>query len=527
MRTSLRDRLFSATRWRLTLLNATVLCTILLLLTGFLYLVEAATTDAEINRLLAHVVQQERGEDLVQILQRRQLVIDPPRPFSPAPLQAFFLLVDTQGRVHEGAAYLLPGLPDQGALQQALTTRTSDVREITLHGVHLRLVTAPVLDHTGKPVGVIQVYVSLAGRDSELSRLLLVLLVSSALGIGVSALAARFLAVRALIPVQRAYEQQEQFVADASHELRAPLTLLQADVEVLKRALEPLPPSGMGAGSIPGTEQMRANVVEPCLGDRYPLAGTRPKTAGTLSGGQVTRPKTPGGDPLLALSSADVEVIDEMHTEIGHMNALIADLLTLARYDAGMHPFTKQVVVLSPLLSSVVDRLTMQAVQAQVTLHLLLPDDPEHLAVEGDPTALRRLFLALLHNAITYTPVGGQVWLEAKGIPTINRGTTRVAVSVRDTGCGIAATDLPHLFTRFYRADKARTRSGPTSEGQSPGGTGLGLAIAQAIVERHGGTITAFSPGEGQGSTFTVVLKRIEQEAMISTPLPARHAFPP
>src|SRR2546427_7589007 len=132
MRTSLRDRLFSATRWRLTLLNATVLCTILLLLTGFLYLVEAATSDAEINRLLANVVQQERGENLVQILQRRQPIIDPPRPFSPAPLQAFFLLVDTQGRVHEGVAYLLPGLPDQSALQKTLTTRTPDLREITL-----------------------------------------------------------------------------------------------------------------------------------------------------------------------------------------------------------------------------------------------------------------------------------------------------------------------------------------------------------------------------------------------------------
>ncbi len=472
MRTSLRDALFSATRWRLTLLNVTVLCTILLLLTGFLYLVEAATTDAEINRLLARMVQQEREEDLVQILQRSQPVIDPPRPFSPAPLQAFFLLVDTQGRVHEGAAYLLPGLPDQGALQKALATRTPDLREITLHGVHLRLATVPVLDHTGKPVGVIQAYVSLAGRDSELERLLLVLLVGGALGIGISALAARFLAVRALVPVQRAYEQQEQFVADASHELRAPLTLLQADVEVLKRALKPLPSSETGAGSAQGTERMRG---------------------------------TEGGDLLLALSSVDMEVIDEMHAEIGHMNALIADLLTLARYDAGMLPFTKQVVVLSPLLTSMVDRLTMQAVQAQVTLHLLLPDDPEPLAVEGDPTALRRLFLALMHNAITYTPVGGQIWLEAKGIPG-----KRVAVSVRDTGCGIAETDLPHLFTRFYRADKARTRSGPMREGQSPGGTGLGLAIAQAIVERHGGTITASSPGEGQGSTFTVVLKRDE-----------------
>src|SRR2546427_7792273 len=128
MRTSLRDALFSATRWRLTLLNVTVLCTILLLLTGFLYLVEAATTDAEINRLLARMVQQEREEDLAQILQRSQPVIHPPRPFSPAPLQAFFLLVDPQGRIHEGVAYLLPGLPDQGAVQQVLATRTSDLR---------------------------------------------------------------------------------------------------------------------------------------------------------------------------------------------------------------------------------------------------------------------------------------------------------------------------------------------------------------------------------------------------------------
>ena len=489
MSTSVRDALFSATRWRLTLLNVTVLCTILLLLTGFLYLVEAATTDAEINRLLAQVVQQERGEDLVQIVQRRQPVIDPPRSFSPAPLQAFFLLVDTQERVHEGAAYVLPGLPDQGALQQVMATRTSDLLEITLHGVHLRLATVPVLDRTGKPVGVIQAYVSLAGRDSELERLLLVLLVGSALGIGVSALAARFLAVRALIPIQRAYEQQEQFVADASHELRAPLTLLQADVEVLKRALESLPLPGTRAESMPGTEHMRG---------------------------------MEGGETLLTLSSADMEVIDEMHAEIGHMNALITDLLTLARYDAGMHPFTKHVVVLSPLLSSMVDRLSMQTAQAQLTLHLLLPDDPEHLAVEGDPTALRRLFLALLQNAITYTPVGGQIWLEAKGIPG-----KRVAVSVRDTGCGIAATDLPHLFTRFYRADKARTRSGPIREGQSPGGAGLGLAIAQAIVERHGGTITASSRGEGQGSTFTVVLKRIGQERTNATPLPARYESPP
>ncbi len=263
-------------------------------------------------------------------------------------------------------------------------------------------------------------------------------------------------------------------MADASHELRAPLTLLQADVEVLKRALKPLPPSRTSAESMAETGHMRG---------------------------------TEGGDPLLALSSADVEVIDEMHAEIGHMNALITDLLTLASCDAGMHPFAKQVVVLSAQLSSIIDRLRIQAVQAQLTLHLLLPEDAEPLAVEGDPAALRRLFLALLHNAISYTPAGGQIWLEAKGI-----AGKRVAVSVRDTGCGIAEADLSHLFTRFYRADKARTRSGMTKAEPSPGGAGLGLAIAQAIVERHGGTITASSSGEGQGSTFTVMLKRIGHE---------------
>jgi signal transduction histidine kinase len=89
-------------------------------------------------------------------------------------------------------------------------------------------------------VGAIQAYVSLQGRDSELERLLWVLLGGSTLGMLLALLAARFLASRALIPIGRALEQQEQFVADASHELRAPLTLLQADVEVLNRALRPL-----------------------------------------------------------------------------------------------------------------------------------------------------------------------------------------------------------------------------------------------------------------------------------------------
>jgi signal transduction histidine kinase len=462
--------LFRTLGWRLTVLNGAVLCAILLLLSGALYLSEVVATDAQINQLLTQTVQQEREEDLVQILQSRQPIVDPPRPFSPAPLQAFFLLIDTQGRVHEGTSTLLAGLPDQGAVQRVLATGATDVRERTVDGFRLRLETVPVLDRTGKPTGVIQVYVSLAGRDAELERLLLVLLGGSALAMGIATLGARFLALRALVPIHRAFSQQEQFVADASHELRAPLTLLQADVEVLKRALEPLPPAGSDAERRQGT-----------------------------GGSNVS------DDPaaVFFLSSADLEVIDEMHAEIRHMRTLISDLLTLARYDAGRHPFDLQVVELAPLLTSIVERLSSHVTQKHLSLSLHLPDDPSSLTVVGDPAALRRLFLALLHNAITYTPAGGQIWLGANPV-----AGTGIEITVRDTGRGIAPDDLPHVFARFYRADKARTRHPPVADETGLGGTGLGLAIAQSIVERQGGIITVYSAGEGQGSTFTVVLQR-------------------
>lgn len=462
--------LFRTLGWRLTLLNGAVLCALLLLLSGALYLSEVVATDAQINQLLAQTVQQERVEDLLQTLQSRQPIVDPPRRLSPAPLQAFFLLTDTKGRVHEGTSALLAGLPDQEAVQRALATGTPDVRERTVDGFHLRLETVPVLDRTGKPAGVIQVYVSLAGRDAELERLLLVLLGGCALAVGTVALAARFLAMRALIPIHRAFAQQEQFVADASHELRAPLTLLQADVEVLKRALEPLPPPGADTEWRQGTESSAVS-----------------------------------GDPaaVFFLSAADLEVIDEMHAEIGHMRTLIGDLLTLARYDAGKHPFDLQLIELTPLLASIVNRLSSHVTQAHLSLSLQLLDDPSSLAVAGDPAALRRLFLVLLHNAISYTPAGGQIWLGAKLV-----AGTRIEITVRDTGRGIAPENLPHVFTRFYRADKARTHHPSVADEMRSGGTGLGLAIAQSIVAHHGGIMTVYSAGEGQGSTFTVVLKR-------------------
>ena len=113
------------------------------------------------------------------------------------------------------------------------------------------------------------------------------------------------------------------------------------------------------------------------------------------------------------------------------------------------------------------------------------------IVVDGDETALRRLLLILVDNAVKYTPPGGRV-----NVRLAHEGDA-AGIRVSDTGIGIAAADVPHVFDRFWRADKVRSRAA--------GGTGLGLAIARWIVDRHRGTIVVSSE-IGKGSTFTVTL---------------------
>src|SRR5262249_51181433 len=116
---------------------------------------------------------------------------------------------------------------------------------------------------------------------------------------------------------------------------------------------------------------------------------------------------------------------------------------------------------------------------------------PSECSIVGDPEALRRLMLILLDNAVRYTPAGGS--LRVRLIP--NGGTA--TVEVEDTGSGIPAEDLPHIFERFYRAAKDRSRE--------TGGTGLGLSIAQWLAKQHGGEISVESK-LAAGSVFRVVL---------------------
>ena len=171
------------------------------------------------------------------------------------------------------------------------------------------------------------------------------------------------------------------------------------------------------------------------------------------------------------------------------MGVLIGHLLFLAR-NQGRLPTTRlQLVDLVGVLQDLVADYQTQASDKKLDLLSEFPQSPIMLKLE--PELLRQAVSNLLSNACRYTPAGGKIWLK------LWHSSHGVVIEVKDTGIGIAAEDLPHIFERFYRVDKARSRH--------TGGFGLGLAIAQQIIQAHGGHITV-SSCPGQGSTFQINL---------------------
>ena len=186
------------------------------------------------------------------------------------------------------------------------------------------------------------------------------------------------------------------------------------------------------------------------------------------------------------LASADRGSIDNLHEETIFLQRLIADLEDLASADAGQLAMRRERVDLVPVLRRVVG--SMAAGGARIELK----ESGGPCEVEGDPDRLEQVFRNLLTNARTHTPADGRIEVRAA------RDGAAIEVVVADSGAGIHADHLPHVFDRFYRADRSRSRA--------TGGAGLGLAIARQLVTAHGGTIAAASDGPERGATFTVRL---------------------
>jgi two-component system, OmpR family, phosphate regulon sensor histidine kinase PhoR len=180
--------------------------------------------------------------------------------------------------------------------------------------------------------------------------------------------------------------------------------------------------------------------------------------------------------------------------EIDTLTQMVEELLELSRIESGEVPLKIAPTEVCDLLVIPLDRLLPQAERNGVKIESEIPDDLP--LVWADAERMQRVVSNLLHNAIKFTPEGGLIHLKANINDT--PGTIpEIIVSVKDTGDGIAADDLPRVFERFYKSDRARTR------GQ--GGTGLGLAIAKHLIEAHGGRIWVKSK-EGKGSTFFFTL---------------------
>ena len=208
---------------------------------------------------------------------------------------------------------------------------------------------------------------------------------------------------------------------------------------------------------------------------RTPLAVLRADVERAMS------PRASTNDQLVAL--------EEALQEVARMADLVDSLLTLARADEGRFDLHREPVHLEPLVREVFETAVILGESAGLTVSMPILEDA---VVMGDRPRLRHMFLNLVTNAIKYTPSG-----------TVDVSLTKhdeaALFSVRDTGIGISAADLPYVFDRFWRADRVRTRA------SERGGFGLGLAISQYIAQAHGGTLTATSR-LGRGSTFVVTL---------------------
>ncbi len=207
---------------------------------------------------------------------------------------------------------------------------------------------------------------------------------------------------------------------------------------------------------------------------RTPLAGLK-ALVDTLRGGAIDDP--PAARRFLKRMDAEVDALTQM----------VEELLELSRIESGQVPLRLAPTPVAEMVIPPVERLRPQAERAGLELTILLP--PQLPQVLADTDRARLVLTNLVHNAVKFTPPGGRITVAA------HPAGDEMVFSVQDTGVGIPAEDLPRIFERFYKADRAR----------SGGGTGLGLAIAKHVVQSHGGRIWAESV-EGQGSTFYFTL---------------------
>jgi signal transduction histidine kinase len=291
-------------------------------------------------------------------------------------------------------------------------------------GEKVRVASVPVTGRDGE-VAVVQAAQASRVVGDMVRSLILILVPVGLLGLLLAGFGGLFLSRRAMQPVRDAFQRQRTFIADASHELKTPLALVKINAEVMQR-----------------------------------------------------NPSDPDNR----------EVVEDQLSEIDRMDALLSDLLTLARLDSGRLDVEDKPFDLSVVAAETAGRFLKRAASENIQLEMEIPDE---LPAHGDPERTAQILAALLDNALRYTPKKGRVIVSGRSLDGCSE------TSVADNGPGIPKQHLPRIFDRFYRTEEARTRAG--------GGTGLGLSIARDLARVQGGDLTAENVGGG-GAVFRLQL---------------------
>lgn len=379
----------------------------------------------------------------------------------------FVQLWDRQGHLHSSSTDLRQinvSLDPPG-----LMAAEPEFHSVFFQDIHLRVFNLP-LSVGNRPVGILQLATNLTVIDSVRQDLLYVLSIAAILSMVIAALSSWFAIERALSPLETVVKTAEQISRADDLSRRIPYHNLPNDeigqlISTFNQTLERL------ENIFTSQQRFLADVSHEL---RTPL---------TVIKGNVGL--------MRRMNTVDEETLTSIDQEANRLTRLVGDLLLLAQAETGNLPLQQACVELDTLLLEVFQEMHVLAGE-KIKLKLT---EIDQIQINGDRDRLKQVLLNLVGNAIQYTPANGKVTL------SLAKVNGQAQLTIHDTGPGIPEEDLPHIFDRFYRAEKSRTRS-------KSSGFGLGLSIAYWIIEKHGGKIEVESK-EGEGTTFSILLPQL------------------
>ena len=283
-------------------------------------------------------------------------------------------------------------------------------------------------------------------------------------------------------PLQKMFVAAQD-IASGQYHRRIPLAM-----DANKSKVDPIQKLAIGfnqmAASLEETEKMRQQLIGDISHElRTPLTTIKGSMEGLIDG----------------VVQGNEQTYQQLYQEADRLQRLVDDLQELSRIEGGAYHLNQQWISIAELFLNISKKYEPRFQEKQVQFSNSIPES--NIMIWVDPDRLEQVLVNLLMNALQFTNPGDSVSLSAQ------QYRNELKIQVQDTGSGIAEEHLPHIFTRFYRVDKSRSRQS--------GGSGIGLTISKHLVEAHGGTITVSSAGPGLGSTFEIKLpledKKVKQ----------------